>query len=648
MKRPLLFLMASLPYTLLAGQNVTLQPLSVSAGALQTNELRTTDAVSIYTSKDIKASHAQNLYQFFNEQTAVTAMPSYGNPFSQLLDIHGYGLANGNENIVVMLNGQRLNDIDSIPQQLAIIPISAVKRIEIIRSGGIVTAGDGANAGVINIITKQNVSGGNVTLYGGNFGTADGSFSAAGGTKKLFVQANGETRKTDGIRAIDNMGGKDANKFTTGNFRLTYTPVSQLKLHLGAHFSTEDVTYASYLTQKQYEADPAQKSTSAYPSTQQRFDTNGISAGLTYYITDHTKTLLSASHEKKKSLYIYVGATPYYYDYNTAKFSFVSVYKNISLQVGYAGFFGKRNDSDSKTYKDNNALFIQTRMQFGKNSFKAGYRIENLAYRYDNSTTNLHKNDTLNGAELGYSYLINKTSSVFANFAHSYEAPDIDKFFVTTYPTPTYTPTTTFNNFIAPMQANSFTLGYNNITPANKFKISAYYIALINEIYLYSPDNYTFINTNIDKSHKYGVDFLERHIFNTYFSAALHYSYVQAIIDKEQMDGNNYAGKELPGVSHHNVKVQLCYKPNLHTSLTLSQIYRSWAYAQDDFNNDFSQKQRPYTSTNLTADYAKNNYELFAKINNLFNQKNGLWIKDNTIYPVDFTTTVIVGLKLKF
>jgi iron complex outermembrane receptor protein len=53
-------------------------------------------------------------------------------------------------------------------------------------------------------------------------------------------------------------------------------------------------------------------------------------------------------------------------------------------------------------------------------------------------------------------------------------------------------------------------------------------------------------------------------------------------------------------------------------------------------------------TTDISATYAKKTWEVFAKINNLFNQKNGLWIKDDAIYPVNFTTTAIAGFKLKY
>ncbi len=80
----------------------------------------------------------------------------------------------------------------------------------------------------------------------------------------------------------------------------------------------------------------------------------------------------------------------------------------------------------------------------------------------------------------------------------------------------------------------------------------------------------------------------------------------------------------------------------------LTEVYRSEAYAADDFNNNFSQKQEAYMTTDISVTYAKDNYEIFAKINNLFNQNNGLWVQDDAIYPINFTTPAIAGFTLQY
>lgn len=42
-------------------------------------------------------------------------------------------------------------------------------------------------------------------------------------------------------------------------------------------------------------------------------------------------------------------------------------------------------------------------------------------------------------------------------------------------------------------------------------------------------------------------------------------------------------GKEIPGVSHHNVKLSLGYNPTHQTTLVLVQNFKSKAYAMSDF-----------------------------------------------------------------
>ncbi|MEJ2467871.1 MAG: TonB-dependent receptor, partial [Campylobacterales bacterium] len=131
-------------------------------------------------------------------------------------------------------------------------------------------------------------------------------------------------------------------------------------------------------------------------------------------------------------------------------------------------------------------------------------------------------------------------------------------------------------------------------------------------------------------------------------SLSLNYNYVRAMIDEEEQNGEDFGGNELPGVSNHNVKAALTVMPTDALTLTLSHTHRSSAYAMNDFGNNFSQKQQVYNSTDVSLTYAEESYELFAKINNMFDNPNGLWVADDAIYPVNFTTTAIAGAILKF
>jgi len=625
---------SALAHSVLAKNSVTLEPLTVSSTAIQTDELTSTDAVEVYTADEIEQAHVQNVYEFLNQQTSIIAMPSYGNPFTQKLDMHGYGIGNGYQNIVITVNGRRMNNIDMVPQLLSSISPASIDKIEIIKSSGIVTGGDGANAGVINITTKKN-NDKELTLYGGNYGTVDGSFYLGYSDEKVSASANGERSKTDGIRTIDANGNKDKNELKTGSFNLAYTPIQALELRLGAAATRTEVIYGGPLTKDEFETDPFQPST----ATEQEYSSDVFNAGASYFINDTISLNLDGFKEKKKSNYITYSSISDY-TYNSLKGSFDYENNLFSLSCGIDGFNGQREGATNKTDKNSLAAFLMTQWYLGNSTLKAGYRFEKVTYKYKDAATDLKDDNALSGAELGYNYKISNAQSVFANYAHTYQAPDIDRFF-------NYGGT--FNGFIDPMQADNYTLGYNYITTKNKFKIALYYVDLTNEIY-YHPDP-TYVNaknTNIDKSHKYGLDIYEKWIVSEQWNVALNYNYVQAIIDKESESGDDYAGNNLPGVSNHNIKATFSFLPTQNTTIALTQLYRSKAYAANDFNNNFLQKQKAYLSTDISATYTQENYELFAKINNLFSDSNGLWIQDDAIYPVNFTATAIAGLKLKF
>ncbi len=617
-------------------KTIKLKPLTITSTAIKTDELKSTDAVEVYTQEDIEKSHAKDIYEFLNKETSVISMPSYGNPFTQKLDMRGYGIGDGYQNIVIKVNGRKLNNVDMIPQLLSSISPSSIERIEIIKSSGIVEGGDGANAGVINIITKQSDTKA-ISFYTGIYKTFDGSFYIGHTDDKLSFSVNGEAQSNGGIREIDSDGNRDKNKFSNFGFELAYTPTEALEFRLNGLTSDMDVIYAGSLTEDEYKDNVYQKGNANWGSTHQKFSSDVIGAGVSYFITDSISLNIDGTHEKKKSNYITYNFI-YHYDYSsyTANIDYSS--NKFSIKVGLDNFDGnvkRRNIIDLS--KLNKAYFIMSEFYLSDFTLKAGYRYEEVIFENEKNTDD--KKDCLNGVELGINYQLDNIQSIFVNYSHSYQSASLDRLFSFSKGT--------YNGYVKPAVASNYSAGYNYISKSNKLKISAYYIDLKDEIYYYNH-NGVRRNTNIDKSHKYGLDLYDKYIINQQFNVMLNYNYVQAIIDDEKENGDDYSGNKLPGVSDHNVKATLNYLPTPHATISLTQVWRSEAYAANDFNNDFDQKQDAYNSTDISATYTKDNWEVFAKINNLFNQKNGLWISDDKIYPVNFTTTAMAGFKLKY
>lgn len=642
MKKTLLLSLACI--SLLAQDSFLLEEQTVTATHLSQDELSYAAPVEIYTVQDIENSKSKNIYDFLSQETSVAVLPSYGNQFAQKIDIRGYGLANGHQNIVVVVNGRRMNNIDSIPQLISSIPIDSIEKIEILKGAGSVEYGDGANAGVINITTKD-FNGVNFKTYAGNFNTGYGSLGAGYADDLFSLSAFGDYYETDGQRDLETNGIKqDSGRSKNGSLDLKLYPTDALELRAGWSATRINTNYAGSLSLEKYKTDPDQAGSSY---TNQHFETDLLSFGAGYDLNSNWSIDTNVFLEDKRSDYG-SSASLSEYDYNSGDLSITYFDENIKFVLGGFLFDGERNGRGNITSKENLAGFIKTDYTSGKHSLTTGLRIEKVTYAYEPDTAgnNLNDSHTLEAYELGYSYKLSAEQSVYASFAHAYQSPEIDSFFVSQYDPITYAYLGTFfNGFIKPMKTNTYNIGYNYFVKNNKFKSTVFYADISDEIYY--TGGWTGINTNLDKTSKLGFELYDKYLLleNLYLSA--NYTYVEATIEKD--DNNNIENKTLPGVSKHNLTASVGYTPTQESKLIASHTYRSSAYAANDFTNSFSQRQEAYNSTDVTASYQYDEHmEIFAKIQNLLDEDNGIWIQDDAIYPVNFQRTFQIGLNGKF
>lgn len=641
-----LTLLSALCAAALCAAPIAFEPLHVTSDPLGEDDLSAPYAAEIYTQEDIERANAANLYDFLRRYSALSVMPAYGNPFSQKLDLHGFGIDSGYQNIVITLNGRRLNNIDMTAPLLAAVSPQMIERIEIIKGAGISRYGDGASAGAIHIRTKRTAHN-EVRLAGGVYDTLEGGFSLGDQGERYTYSAALESQRFDGTRYIDAQGRRDTQSFTNAAFAYTYAPIEALRLGLDARISRADLLYGGPMTHGEYRDDPAQAGSGygygAAP-TQQRFKDDQLGLTLAYDLAPHWALEALWGVEKKQSDYVTYNSVADY-DYRSYNAALEYDDDTLGLSIGAEGFEGLRESRGNETAKDNAALFMQSRYRFENHTLRAGYRIEQISYRFENAAQKLDDTRSLWGAELGYNYRIDPASSLFASLARAYQSPDVDRFFTADF----MSGSVSFNGFIDPMTLYTATLGYQYIDPSIRFKASLYYSSLEDEIYYYAdPAWIASRNTNIDRSHKSGADLFAGWIAHERLHLSLAYQYVRALIDEEVQNGERFSGKELPGVSNHSVKASMNLTLLDALELGLTQIYRSESYSADDFANTQKQKQEAYHSTDLSLQYAAQNYRLFARISNLFNQKNALWIHDDALYPVNFTTTASAGLAIRF
>ena len=632
--------------TNLYSNETKLETVTISANPIETDEKKATFATEIYTKKDIEQSKSKDIYEFLSSQSSVNVMPNFGNNFSQNLDMRGYGIENGYQNIAVVVNGRRLNNIDMVPQLLSSIPLESIEKIEILKGSGSVKYGDGANAGVISITTDKKNSN-YLKAYLGNNTSKDGAASFGYGNDYIIANAYVDYNSTDGS-IKDNRGNSDENNIRNMNFSVVFTPIEELELSLSRTYSNMTTNYARPISLKQYNEDPNR--TSGF--NKQYFSSYVTTAGARYDFNQNFFIDATFSDEDKISKFGTSPDTQYDYKSFASTFNYRSdIFKGTAGIDGFKGdrfnFASSFGTPENTTSKNNLAMFTSLEINpIDDLTFSAGARKEKVEYKYEpQNGMDLNQKDRLNAYDFGVNYALTQNQSIFANYNRGFQAPDIDRFFSTDW----LTMATTFNGFIEPAKVNTYTLGYNNFQENNKLKIALFRTNLKNEIYFYNTGNWMIpsYNTNIDKSHKYGLEVYDKLLINENLYTSLNYSYIKAKIDRENEGNGVYDGKDLPGVSKHNLTLGLGYD-FYKFSTFLSHSYKSSSYAINDFKNDFKQKQEAYHSTDFSVSFKHKELEIFGKIQNLFDQKNGLWVQDDSIYPVNFERTFFAGMKVSF
>jgi len=541
---------------------------------------------------------------------------------------------------------------------LAGIALGNIERIEIAKGSSSVIYGDGATAGSIQIYTK-NKTGISISSSLGNFGQKNSYINAGISEKYIDLSVNLAHDSHDGFSKKDETGHKDQFTSNSQNVKLKIKPTDYLRFNIEGTSSRNDVRYVNALTQDEFRDDPRQVTQRPYSQTytHQSFDSDQWRVGAEYDVNDQIR--ISAFHYQEDKFSEFISSAP-----STAKslykgndFSISYQSDRLSLLAGYQDFDGTRKSfsdysswflgtSKDKTTKKNDAFYVSGEYKINALTLSAGARNEQVKYQFSPTSyafgpvTGAKKSENIDAFDIGANYRFSDSLSAFTNYNQAYQAPDIDRLF---------TFGGGFNGFLDPAKVRTLNTGLNHVTANNRLKITVFRANLDNEIYLDPTFGNFGTNSNLDKTYKYGFELQDNFKFNNELSASIIYNYTRAIVDKETtLDGSVIRNKDLPGAPKHTIVANLNYKFFDHTSLNLNHTWRSKAYAFNDFENNFRQKQDSYNSTNIAINYQYRNLNFFTSINNIFDQENSVQVADDAIYPVDFVRTWRVGMKADF
>jgi iron complex outermembrane receptor protein len=161
-------------------------------------------SATVVTADEIEASGATTAQEALGRLEGVMIHEQQGFGLGSDSTVNLRGIVNSSRtNVLVLLNGVRQNRITGDDVHWQSIPADQIERIEIIRGGGGLSYGEGALAGVINLITKQDSPELLETEHGievGSFGWQQYHVSARGSARPLRYGVNYTRRLVEGYR----------------------------------------------------------------------------------------------------------------------------------------------------------------------------------------------------------------------------------------------------------------------------------------------------------------------------------------------------------------------------------------------------------------------------------------------------------------
>lgn len=601
-----------------------LEDVVVTASRLEAPLKEAPANVSVIASDDIERTGAQTIEDIVHYEPGVFTQSLLGNPKGGKIDIRGYGEA-ASQNVLVLVNGRRVNGIDLAGADLAQIPVDAIERIEIYRGPGTVLYGDNAAGGVVNIILKAGEGPPKLTAS-----TTIGSYDYFR-PEFLFSGKQGKFSYFTAVSSIDTQGYRHNNEFygkdALGNFKIDASEHLAFNLSAGHHRDSYGQPGALFWSDLRAGIVDPQDSTLSYVDGRASTEDNFIDLEPELKLGEHMAVSLGASYRNRHiSSFFDYGSGDYFstkgkmetYGFTpklvithplggTVKNVLIvgsDWYRYPTTASSSTSFFGSPSHTRNEVEKRDFAYYITDKFYPMANlSIEAGYRKQRSTYDFNNA-------DLLNGIvepdmssryereafRFSASYSILDRASLFVSYSKGFRFPGTDEFISWGYFdswTGTFVPTQ-INTGLKPQTTKEFDMGFR-WSPWHSLSGTVTYFRAQNrdEIY-YNPLTYT--NQNYDKTRRQGVETSLFFNLATGLILNLSYSYTEAVFDGGPFDGNR-----IPSVPRNKASARMTYTL-ADWDFSVASVYTGDRYAISDQEN-VHEKLPGYTVFDASVGY---------------------------------------------
>ncbi len=251
--------------------------------------------ITVINSDDIEKSTATQLVDLLSREANINIRTFTGNDKFGGIDIRGMG-DSSSSNVLVLVDGVRLNNDDLSGPDLSSVPLSQIERIEIIRSGGSVRYGNGAVGGVVNIITKGGNTSMSAQMAKGSYSTEDMRFNFSNAEHDaITVKGNLAYYDSEGYR--DNGGLKKEDAL----FDLEYKFSDEWRSGVSVKFHRDEFGLPGTVSKLNYEGSSSQRKSTTVPEDGGESEEDLAHWRINYTPTSHWAADASLYYRDRKS-----------------------------------------------------------------------------------------------------------------------------------------------------------------------------------------------------------------------------------------------------------------------------------------------------------------------------------------------------------
>jgi iron complex outermembrane receptor protein len=594
---------------------------------------------TVITAEDIRRAGALDVNAAIRKVGGVYGRQSLDASPDFALDLRGFG-SNSAQNLVILVDGVRLNENELTNAVLSSIPVDTVERIEIQRGGSSVLYGEGATGGVINIITRRAAQGGthgSLFAEAGRFDAHDLRASLSHGAGPLSLDLAVADRGTDNYRKNSEFKQKTAS----GGVQYNY---GAGRAGLRFERSEQDARFPGSLSEEQFRLDPRQTQT---PDDFGTLDTDRYSAFVEHRIGDLELAAELSRREREVS-------ANYFYTSMGTKLASRSRYEasqtQFSPRVRHTATFGNNGDKrnelvlgadlmrwDRQTTsdfslgdaeQDSKAFYLRDEILWNaphNARLAIGGRHEKFTKDYSDPlgfppVVGEHRKQSINAWSLEGSIDLMPQLTVFAKAGRSYRIANVDENSLRSGP-----------EVLAPQTSRDLELGVTAGNANRQLSARLFRHRLTNEIF-YDPTIGWGANTNLDPTRRQGVELEGKYAL----AQDLRLSGQWQRVDAEFTAGPN-AGREMVLVPKNVVTTRLAWTPaGSHSADIGAQWVDSQRYGSD-FSNLCSTRIPSYTTVDARYAYRMKGWEAAVTALNLADRQyysNAFGCRSG-IYPSD-------------